>query len=92
MTVKWGGCLLERERVRDQRGYWVGLGEGQKKGAALGAGCPREVQGGLETVEVVRSCRREVSGQGLRRPPPPQNWLGLGVSPFRLFSSWVGGV
>lgn len=67
----------------------MGLGEGQKKGAALGAGRPREVQG--ETVEVVRSWRRRCQGR-VSAAPPPQNWLGLGVSPFRLFSGWVGGV
>lgn len=66
----------------------MGLGVGG--GGSWGLEVHGEVQGDLgsvETKEVVKYRRRRCQGRS-----PSGKWLGLGVGPFRLFSSRIGGV
>lgn len=67
----------------------MGLGEGEKEGGVLGTGGHGEVQGDLGSGET-EQWSSTVGGR-VRARSPLWNWLGQGVSPFRLFSSWIGG-
>ena len=72
--------------IREATGF--GGGEGRGRGSSWGL----EVMGKFKGTWVWgEGGGGQVLGGGVTAGSPPQNWLGLGVSPFRLFSSWIGG-
>lgn len=67
----------------------LAAGQGWGRAWRRGAGGHGEVQGDLGSGETEQWS--STVGGDVRAGSLLWNWLGQGVSPFRLFSNWIGG-
>lgn len=72
--------------IREATGF--GWGEGRREGGSWGLEVMVKFKGTWVWGE---GGGGQVLAGGVRAGSPSRNWLGLRVSPFRSFSSWIGG-